>query len=567
MPRAQSRTKDEKFKVAWSTFLGGNDFVELAAIATDKGQRVAVAGASFATDYPVTAGAVQQARNGTSLYTPYQSDLVVTVLDKDGASLAYSTYLGGAGYELAADLGFDDQGLVTVVGEGGAGFPTTSGAFLTTAPSTSGVHAVAARIDTAKGSLLWSTYVGGSAWGRARAVALRADGAVWVGGETRSTDFPTTTAAYKPKPRSTGGDDALEGFVVRFAAAGDKLEVASFVGGSADDSVACLLVEPSGALLAGGWTRSKDLGVPKGALQEGYAGHGSPPVALRGDGFVLRFDAALSKLDAGTYYGGAGEDEITALALGELGDVWVGGQTGSADLPGTRDMAGGTYLGAGYATWRGDAFAARLTPDLHGLLAMCYHGGSDVEELRGLAWEPDRQSVLLAGTSRSGDLPVTQDALMKGTGSYYGGFLARRTPGLVHLTVKGTATPCAGAMPLEPLGPAVQDDAGFAVLARGLPRQAPGFVLVGVRDLQQEVVLGPPLQVRVVVDPNPSLILPVQADAEGRCLIPLPLKGVTQAQVAALWLQTFWVVDPRWPCTGAGLMRNTVALGLDVLTP
>ena len=59
------------------------------------------------------------------------SDAFVTKLNTTGTALVYSTFLGGSGFDFAADIAIDSGGNAYVTGEAGAGFPVTPGAFQT----------------------------------------------------------------------------------------------------------------------------------------------------------------------------------------------------------------------------------------------------------------------------------------------------------------------------------------------------------------------------------------------------------------------------------------------------
>jgi Ca2+-binding RTX toxin-like protein len=81
-----------------------------------------------ATPYPTTAGAVDTTHNG-------DNDAVVTRLTTDGSGLLFSTFLGGASFDIGWDVAIDSAGAYYVTGEtfgaavGEPDFPTTPGAF------------------------------------------------------------------------------------------------------------------------------------------------------------------------------------------------------------------------------------------------------------------------------------------------------------------------------------------------------------------------------------------------------------------------------------------------------
>ena len=112
----------------FSTYLGGNSRDAARAIALDAQGNAYVAGDTDSSDFPVTAGAIQPARNGAN------TDAFVSMLDFMGTTLPYSTYLGGsasvAGGDKAFGIALDSNSDVWVVGQtDSVNFPLTSSAF------------------------------------------------------------------------------------------------------------------------------------------------------------------------------------------------------------------------------------------------------------------------------------------------------------------------------------------------------------------------------------------------------------------------------------------------------
>src|SRR5262245_33130499 len=84
--------------LAWATYLGGDGDERGPGLAVDAGGNVYVTGRTDSANYPATAGSFDPTFNGGV-------DAFVTKLSADGATLLYSTYLGGTGSEI--DEGFD----------------------------------------------------------------------------------------------------------------------------------------------------------------------------------------------------------------------------------------------------------------------------------------------------------------------------------------------------------------------------------------------------------------------------------------------------------------------------
>jgi hypothetical protein len=113
--------------LVYSTYLGGPGRDMAASMVLESSGAIVVAG-STTVGFPTTPGAYQQgqATGGSNV------DYYVYRLAPDGASLHYSTYIGGSGTEVTAgiDVAVDDAGAATVVGGTTSNdFPTTAGAY------------------------------------------------------------------------------------------------------------------------------------------------------------------------------------------------------------------------------------------------------------------------------------------------------------------------------------------------------------------------------------------------------------------------------------------------------
>ena len=109
--------------LAYSTFLGGADTDIGQGVAIDAAGEAYVTGYTFSSDFPSTAGAFQASFNGAA-------DAFVTKLDAVGATLIYSTFLGGANWDFGLGIAVDGAGHAYVTGKTlSLDFPTTTGAY------------------------------------------------------------------------------------------------------------------------------------------------------------------------------------------------------------------------------------------------------------------------------------------------------------------------------------------------------------------------------------------------------------------------------------------------------
>lgn len=180
--------------LVWSTFLGGSGGDESKTLALDSSGRVTIGGVTGSTNFPTTLGAWS-----TTLISNGQADIFITRLTPAGDALDYSTFVGGAGADWVMSLAVDAQGSTTLAGStSSVNFPTTLTAYDTTFNGgTSPVDGFVTRLAPSGASLAFSTFLGGSADADAvRALAVDAQGATTVCGDTWSNDFPTTPGAF-----------------------------------------------------------------------------------------------------------------------------------------------------------------------------------------------------------------------------------------------------------------------------------------------------------------------------------------------------------------------------------
>jgi hypothetical protein len=260
--------------------------------------------------------------------------------------------------------------------------------------------------------LLQSSYAGGIGSDVAYAVAVAANGNVYVAGTTASTNFPGTVAGAQTV--AGGGGDA---FVARFDRGLTTLLQATYLGGNGADAAQALALDAQGAVYVAGSTNAFNFpGTASGA--QASAGGG-------GDAFVAKLDAGLTRLTRATYLGGNGFDQAWALAIGAAGQVFVAGSTASLGFPGTAGGAQPARSGPG------DAFVGRLNSDLTALTRATYVGGTGSEVAYALALAPGGD-VYVAGNTGSNNFPATAGGAQPLPGGGGDAFIARLDDGLTR---------------------------------------------------------------------------------------------------------------------------------------
>jgi hypothetical protein len=172
--------------LAYSTLLGGSGTSTVTAIALDAGLGARVAGTTTGSTFPTTTGAVQTTFSGTQ-------DAFASALNATGTALPYSTFLGGTGSASATGAGVAPDGSTWVSGTvTGGGFPTQ---LPTQSSNAGGTDAFLSHLASNYGSLLFSTYAGGSGNDTGAGVAVDAGGDAFLAGATNSASFPVAHSA------------------------------------------------------------------------------------------------------------------------------------------------------------------------------------------------------------------------------------------------------------------------------------------------------------------------------------------------------------------------------------
>jgi hypothetical protein len=263
--------------LAYSTLLGGTGEDEGFSIALDQSGNAYVAGTALSANFPVSMGAFDTTYNGTDSGNVPYGDAFVTKVNATGATLGFSTYLGGSDEDVAFGIAVDAEGHPVVAGRTeSTGFPTTPGAFDTTynpgdgQPGNGPGDAFVTKLGSDGGTLAFSTYLGSSRSDTARAVALDPDGTVYVVGETYGSDFPVTPGAPPIPEQPSGGIESRDTFITRLAADAVSLLYSTIFGESGDDDTAnAIAIDAEGAIYLTGYegintTLPSGFGVPGG---------------------------------------------------------------------------------------------------------------------------------------------------------------------------------------------------------------------------------------------------------------------------------------------------------------
>jgi beta-propeller repeat-containing protein len=254
--------------LAYATYLGGFGFDEGTSVAVDAAGRAHVTGR--AGPFPTTPGAFDTTFNASQTF-----DAFVTKLDTTGAALVYSTYLGGENWDEGTGIALDLAGLAYVTGRTESDdFPRTAGAFGTS--YNGGSDAFVTKLNVTGSALVYSTYLGGTDFEGASAIAVDLSDNARVTGLTYSGDLPTTVGAVDRV--FDGHNDA---FMMRLNASGSALVHSTYLGGIGGDNGRGIAVDPSGDTYVVGYTESEHFPTTPGSFDPTFNGGGT-------DAFVLK---------------------------------------------------------------------------------------------------------------------------------------------------------------------------------------------------------------------------------------------------------------------------------------
>jgi hypothetical protein len=373
--------------ITYSTLLGngtGN------AIAVDSDGNVYVAGSTSSGDFPTTVGVQQPgyAANG---------DGFVFKINPAGTALLYSTYLGGARADSLTGIALDSMGAAWVSGSSASpDFPTMNAHQGTYGGGSD--DAVVAKLSST-GTLLVSTFLGGSGADLGTAIAVDSNNNAYVTGYTAGP-FPTTAGVVKSASQGT------DAFVAEFNSSG-SLIYSTLVGGAGTDQANGVAVDLTGAYITGSTTSTSFTGAPAGGAHTTNAGGG--------DAFIAKLNPTGTALLYFTFLGGSGADTGNAITVDATHNAYVVGTTSSSNLPVTTGVVQ-TTLGGGE-----DAFVAKLNSAGSSFTYVTYLGGERIDNVGGIALEPSSGDVYITGYTASANFPQVSPLQTLGTGTV-GGF-------------------------------------------------------------------------------------------------------------------------------------------------
>ncbi len=384
--------------------------------------------------------------------------------------LLYSTYLGGSASEAGLEFGnhgiaVDSSGNAYVAGSTASlDFPGIASSSIQSVYGGGSFDAYVVKLNATGSSILWATYLGGTGYDRASAIALDLAGNAYVTGYTQSTTatgatFPVTSGAFQ----TTG--PANKAFVTKLSADGTTLMYSTLLGASNSSSERgfSIAVDAGGHAYVTGIANGT-FPVTPGVFQTAPSG--------AGDVFVTKLNPSGTGLIYSTFVGGNQGDLASALAIDISGNAYVSGWTNSTNFPGASSSPiGPTFSGGGF-----DGFAFKLNASGTALDWSTYLGGTGDDLGRAIAVDTVGNAYV-TGQTTSTNFPITPGSFQTTIGNpllpgQYDAFVTKVSPAgsLVYSTYLG-GTGYDGGWAIK------VDNAGYShIVGRGRSLNFPGIV-------------------------------------------------------------------------------------------
>ncbi|MBS1833420.1 MAG: SBBP repeat-containing protein, partial [Acidobacteria bacterium] len=326
-----------------------------------------------------------------------------------------------------------------------------------------GQEVIVVKINHQTNTVVYYAVIGGDLDETANAIVIDSTGAAYVAGTTKSQNFPTRNAA-QPNP---GGALLNDAFVLKLGPAGANLVYSTYIGGTGSDEGRGLAVDRNGAAYVVGSTGSREnFPVTPGAFQTSFRG---TILQQSTTGFVAKVNPAGNQFVYSTFFGGSRQDDVRAVAVDDGGNAILAGTTTSLDFP----VRNATY---GLLASAISGFVAKLNPEGTQPLFASYFGGPANNSVDALATNA-AGDVYIGGWTNAAGFPVKNAAQADYGGGTNDGFVAKFNAGIYDLAwstyLGGSASDRVTALALQSDGSVT---AGGQTASRNFPQYNSPFL-------------------------------------------------------------------------------------------
>jgi len=410
----------------------------------DNAGNMYLGGIAFGPGYPTTLGAFGFApgQSQPSGNPGFYYDVTLTKFSPNGGQVLFSTYLGGLGQERPSSLIFDEnaQSLLVFGRTNSANFPITAGAYQ---PALSGSYDLFVTRLSSSGSLLASTYLGGSGAEGTNSVGtpyttsslqfnygddsrgevvVAPNGDVLLVSNTQSANFPVTSVTGTLQATFGG---SMDGVVARLSPNLNQLLFSTYLGGGSMD--AAYAIKPGGGdtVFVAGATFSQTTFFPNHARGYDLSHNG------QADGYVMMIRTgnppfSQPQLVSLTYCGTTSYDQNFLLERDNRGHIYVAGVSmGNINQSGTRwFQAGAKHYIQKYSPFLDSLYwsAPVGLPFLNGVpqsagpaLSLTAFLVDRCGKIYLSGWGGDLNSTFNSSIQTMRGLPITANALQPGT--------------------------------------------------------------------------------------------------------------------------------------------------------
>ena len=311
--------------------------------------------------------------------------------------VVYFSFLGTAGAEEIKSMKVASDKSIVIAGWTTSGtFPTSTGSYqeISNAGET---EAFITRLNPTMGTVLYSTYIGGSGADTINKIVLDVDNNIYCVGTTTSADFPTSAVSAN---KNFGGQS--DAFVTKFNFDG-TLRFSTYYGGNGVEYGNAIAINAGNEPFIVGATFSANLPKTAVSVDDSYNGGG--------DGFIAKFDANGATLITSSYLGVAGQGNANQspsdfdcaydIAIAPNGTIHIVGETSSGSFPSMPPTSFNPPFTPFDRSYNGgtDAFILKMVAQASSYMYSTFFGANGDDKAIAVATTSDNLAVVLGTTN------------------------------------------------------------------------------------------------------------------------------------------------------------------------